>query len=249
MQKHLSRRTFLLAGSASTALWLTGCGGGGSADSAPWNQTSATSPTVSTSCTAATVDAINGYEIAFTGAIALPNASIPLSMVSAASEIFAGTTNAISSSEGLEKELFISFIQPLTAAQTCSTAMVRTLRLHLSIPQDTTADTIEPGDVFAWGDPTSPGSSKVFTGELIVTDPSADDGANCWAYKIMSGTITVVAFDGLSSAQLELSNVVATASLAGSANNAAYAGGGQFSMNGQIVVPVEPLLSVINVDT
>jgi len=157
---------------------------------------------------------------------------------------FFGCTNQIVvGSEGPLQELYVSFIQPMT-----SVGLVRALRLHLSIPHDTSGSTLMPGYTFGVGDPTNPTNcAEVFAGSLIVSDPTAADNSNCWAYQITSGTVQILNglnFVGL--AALRLTNVVATAQAAGAGNNAAYGGSGRVQMDGVLPILFEPLTTVID---
>lgn len=235
----ISRRDLFMAGSTASALLLTGCGGGGSADGAP-KKTSATS---SNAC--ATLD--YKYKVLFSNAVSFPNSDLPL-VVEDGLNLYGGCSNQIvSGSEGFIQELFVSVVQIVSAAQSCSKGYIRTLRLHLSIPHDTSGTTIDVGDVFYLGDPTNPGSSKLFSGEMILTDPAAPDGQNSWAYEIMGGSLEVTSdVIPFSVYTLKLSNVVAKAANAGSGNNLAYAGGGQVEMNGELVVLYEALTTYVD---
>lgn len=242
----ISRRDFFLAGSTASALWLAGCGGGGSAGGAPKAVTS----TASNTCSATSVTNATGnstYEVAFSNDTAFAHADIPLMLVPAVGDRMMGCTNQIVSGvEGIDQELTICFIQTLTAAQTCNGDIVRALRLHLSIPHDSSGHTLSQDDVFTWAaDSTNPtGSQKLFSGELIVTAPLQDDGQNCAVYRITGGTLKLVYFDGIASATLQLSNVTATAAAAGSGNNAAYSPGGRVQMDGQLLTSFQ-LLSLL----
>ncbi|WP_374594433.1 hypothetical protein [Aquabacterium sp.] len=239
----ISRRDFLLAGSALSTLWLTGCGGGASAGGQPTATTAAAvGSCIATSVTNATAGH-GDYAVTFSNTTAFAHADIPLMLVSAVGERFMGCTNQIVIGvESPDQELTLCFVQTLTDAQTCNGNIVRALRLHLSIPHDASSTTLLLGDTFTWAaDSANPtGGQKLFSGELIVTDPQADDGNNCAAYQITGGTLVLDEL-GLGTATLRLTNVTATAAAAGSGNNAAYASGGQVQMDGTLGLMFESL--------
>lgn len=233
----ISRRDFFMAGSAASALLLTGCGGGGSADGAP-------KTTKSNACATLT----SPYTVLFSNAVSFANSDLPLILPDDMQNLYLGCSNQIvSGSEGLLQEMFVSFIQIVSAAQSCSKGYIRTLRLHLSIPQDTSGNQVAIGDVFYLGDPTNPGSGKVFSGEIILTDPAAADGQNSWAYQIVGGSLQVTnEYNPIGVLPLQMTNVVAKAANAGSGNNQAYASGGQVEMNGVLPVLFEALTTYVD---
>lgn len=244
-----SRRDFLMMGSAASTLWLTGCGGGGSADGMPTAKASV--------CTADPIPAYvdPSFQINFSNAVALPNADLPFisywDSARVSVPMFGCTNQLVENVEGSNQELFISVVQVLTAAQTCTTSLIRTLRLHLSmhhdyVPTATTGHSItgsdpsvpnDPNAQYAYGDPTNPGvGQRFFNGELIVTAPTGADGANSWAYQITGGTVQIGSgYNGVQ-APLTLTNVVATAAAAGGGNNAAFNAGGRVQMDGSVIV-------------
>lgn len=250
---NISRRDLLLSGSAASTLWLTGCGGGGSADGAPKPSTG--TGNTSGSCAVRVSEGVDtpanstGYFLAFSNTTAFqsPNTKMVVDMALINDFVFGCTNQITTGSEGPFQELFVSFIQYLPMATTgYSTDLVRNLRLHLSIPHDMSGETIFPGDTFNVGDPTNPGGCYVFSGTMIVSAPAAADGANSWAYEITSGTVQIL--DQLNLFGLggvKLNNVVATAAAAGNGNNAAFSAGGQLQMNGLMPVVFEALTTVL----
>lgn len=243
----ISRREVLFSGSALSVFWLAGCGGGGSAGGAP-----KPAVTGASTCTAATVtNATAGhgdYAVTFSNTTAFAHADIPLMLVPAVGERLLGCTNQIVTGvENPYQELTLCFVQTLTDAQTCNGNIVRALRLHLSIPHDASSNTLSPSDTFTWAaDSSSPtGSQKLFSGELVVTDPQANDGNNCAAYQITGGALALTTFNTAGAVELQLTNVTATAAAAGSGNNAAYASGGSVHMDGTLYLAFEPLTTLI----
>lgn len=247
-----SRRDFLLAGSAASTLWLTGCGGGGSADGAPKPGTSVGGgggSTATCSLTQATLDApaLAEQKIVFSNATGFADAGKDFIFDSTVQNLYNGTTNQfVTGSEGFLQELFVSYMQPLPASQTASNKLLlRNLRLHLSIPHDTSGDTLQSGYTFNVGDPTSAKACELFSGSLIVTDPTATTNST-WAYQIVSGTVQIVGPFSPLSGYLKLNNVVATAAAAGVGSGINAAGSSdRVEMNGYVLLQISPILTLL----
>lgn len=235
----ITRREFLIAGSATSTLWLTGCGGGGSADGAP--KAKAAVPGVCTA-EASTTPSLN---IAFSNVSgAFPSSSVPMTPTEQL-KIMGCTNPLVAGVEGSVQELFVDVVQRLSGSGCDSTTgaseLIRSLSLHLAIPRDpsdsTSLDTAPM--VFNYGDPTDT-AVRAFGGLLVVNDP---DSSQNWAYQITGGTVEITAFGGLGLGivQLKLTNVVASAMAAGSAKNN---GSGTLALNGEIKLTFEFLGAV-----
>jgi len=196
------------------------------------------------------------YQVHFTNAVSFANSDLPFVVADDFTNMYFGCSNQISStSEGLLQEMFVSATQIVSASQSCSKGYIRTLRLHLSIPHDTSGTQINANDVFYIDDASNPGyprigtagSGKLFSGEIIVTDPSAPIGQDSWAYTIIGGSIQVRSeYNPVGLLPLELTSVIAKASAAGSGNNGAYASGGQVEMNGTLPILFEALTTYVD---
>lgn len=257
-----SRRNFLLAGSALSTLWLTGCGGGASAGGEP-KPAAETAATSTGSCGAMTATDNPTYT-SFTSAIRFTDFTqtalnvAPFFLTTAGSSVVAsdlipsqgvvpvmGASNPYGSGlpQDNTQEMFVSVVQTVNASST-ALAAVRTLRLHLAIPPDATNNSmLHPGYTFEVGDPTN-ATCAVFDGLLVVNDPAADDGSNNWAFQIVSGQVKILYFDGFASIGLQLTNVVASAAAAGTGNNS---GLDSVTMNGQVLLAFDLIGDVIGV--
>lgn len=239
-----SRRDFLMAGSAFSTVWLAGCGGGGSASGAPKVSSGGGTPPAAT-CNASRATTGIGdpdpaqLKVMFSHAVGMSDVGLDLTIDPVLSNTIYGCTNqSVYGVEGLSQELFVSAVQMLPASQTSiGRALIRNLRMHLSIPHDTSGTVFQQGDTFTVGDPTSTHACYVFNGTLLVTDPSAATNGS-WAYQIVSGVVEIVGVV----TTLKLSNVVATAAAAGVGAGVNAAGApDQIEMNGYLPVLTEYL--------
>lgn len=239
----ISRRDFLLTGSAISTLWLAGCGGGGSASGAP-KAGGTTGPTAG-ACTFQTTSGSGAIDpanlgINFTTTSAFPHAATPLVPVDApnAPTYMACSNPILENEEGIKQEFFVNLID------TPEPNVVRSLRLHLAIPKSyqtgSDAPQIKVGYVFRVGDPSSASNcSEVFSGVLVVNNLAT--GKN-WAYQVTAGTVEVLddGYGLVFTTPIKLTGVVATATT--ERNNQAS---GTVQMDGAIDVNAELLTGVI----
>jgi hypothetical protein len=235
----------MAVGSAGSFLLLAGCGGGGSAKNAPKPVTGGT-----TACSLAqatnvpSVSDLDPYGPAIYFSKGTSNCNFPYDSTAmrgtAAVAPFMGCTNPlISGSQATIQDMYLSIVEKLIVSGDGTTtpyqAVVRTLRLHLAIPHDASGATqLDKGFVFSVGDPTNPTNcSEVFSGEIMVNDPSAADGSNNWTFQITGGTIEILNdYNPIGLIGLQLKNLVATAAAAGTGSGSNNSALGTLNMQG-----------------
>lgn len=245
----ISRRRFVAVGSAGSLLLLAGCGGGGSAKNAPKPSTGGgcTLPQVGSVPSVHDVDPQYGPSIYFSQGSSDCNFPYYTTSMKGTASVapFMGCTNPlIAGVQATIQDMYLSVVEKLIVSGAGTTgspyqAVVRTLRLHLAIPHDASGSTqLERGFVFSVGDPTNPTNcSEVFSGEIMVNDPLAADGSNNWTFQITGGTIEILNdYNPIGLIGIQLKNLVATATAAGTgigSNNSAL---GTLNMQGTSLV-------------